>query len=44
MNGKDVGEDRNPTYPSWKFTLYNPNDGIYRDAFVDALSGEVKVF
>ena len=44
MSGKGVGEDRNPTYPSWKFTLYNPNDGIYRDAFVDALSGEVKVF
>lgn len=44
MNGKDVGEDRNPTYPSWKFTLYNPNDGIYRDAFVDALSGEVQIY
>ena len=44
MNGKDVGEDRNPTYPSWKFTLYNPNDELYRDAFVDALSGEVQIY
>ncbi len=43
-SGKDVGEDRNHTYPSWKFTLYNPNDELYRDAFVDALSGEVKIF
>ncbi len=35
-----VGETRYPTYPSWKLTLYNPNDNIRYVAYVNALTGE----
>lgn len=36
----DVGETRYPTYPSWKLSLYNPNDDIRYVAYVNALTGE----
>lgn len=35
-----VGDTRYPTYPSWKMTLYNPNDNLIYVTFVNALSGE----
>lgn len=38
--GDKVGETRYPTYPSWKLTLYNPNDNIRYVAYVNALTGE----
>lgn len=39
-NGDQVGETRYPTYPSWKLTLYNPNDDLTYVAYVDALTGD----
>ncbi len=38
--GDQVGETRYPVYPSWKLTLYNPNDNLTYVAYVNALNGE----
>lgn len=38
-----VGDDRCPVSPAWKFLLYNPNDGTRHAAFVDAISGETQI-
>lgn len=38
--GDQIGETRYPTYPSWKLTLYNPNDNLTYVAYVNALTGE----
>ena len=39
-DGDQVGKTRYPTYPSWKLTLYNPNDDLMYVAYVNALTGE----
>jgi hypothetical protein len=39
----DDGEPREVS-PSWKFTLYNPNDNKYYRCYVDATTGEFRYF
>lgn len=38
--GSGVGETLYPVYPSWKLTMFNPNDNLKYVAYVNALTGE----
>lgn len=38
------GETQIPVYPAWKLELYNPNDDITYDCFVNAVNGTFEYF
>lgn len=39
-----LGETRNPVFPAWKLTLYNPNDNCNYSCYVNVLNGEFESY